>query len=69
VHNNDLSFGCEAEEEQEQLIALEDVLLDGMADKQQLLELLMQHAESLGLTLDQLGKSKYKGQISINYNL
>ncbi|XP_030080942.1 uncharacterized protein LOC111600774 [Drosophila hydei] len=51
--NTDLSLGCAAEES-EQLISYQDVEQDGVIDTQLLLTALMQHAQRLGMSLDQL---------------
>ncbi|XP_034475680.1 uncharacterized protein LOC117782757 [Drosophila innubila] len=57
VNQNDLSFGCEAEEEQEQqLMDLQDMMQEGIGDTQQLLSVLLQHAQRLGLCLEQFAQ-------------
>ncbi|XP_034102012.1 uncharacterized protein LOC117566579 [Drosophila albomicans] len=56
VHSNDLAFGCDADNEEHELIASEDMLVDGAADSQLLLRLLMQHAQRLGVSVEQLAK-------------
>lgn len=63
VDQNDLAFGCEAEAEEEkehQLIDLRDMMQEGIVDTQQLLSVLMQHAERLGISLEELGKTEVK---------
>ncbi|TDG50247.1 hypothetical protein AWZ03_003463 [Drosophila navojoa] len=50
---NDLGLGCAAEES-EHLISFQDVEQDGVIDTQLLLSALVQHAQRLGVSLDQL---------------
>ncbi|XP_043866823.1 uncharacterized protein LOC26528040 [Drosophila mojavensis] len=51
--NNDFSLGCAAEES-EHLISFQDVEQDGVIDTQLLISALVQHAQRLGMSLDQL---------------
>ncbi|XP_064544209.1 uncharacterized protein LOC135432436 [Drosophila montana] len=59
--NNDIALGCPAEEEQP-LISFHDVEQDGIVDTQLLLAALMQHAQRLGMNLEQLAQMQAIGQ-------
>ncbi|EDW61384.1 uncharacterized protein [Drosophila virilis] len=59
--NNDIALGCPAEEEQP-LISFHDVEQDGIVDTQLLLAALMQHAQRLGMNLEQLAQMQAIGE-------
>ncbi|XP_030561600.1 uncharacterized protein LOC115763258 [Drosophila novamexicana] len=59
--NNGIALGCPAEDEQP-LISFHDVEQDGIVDTQLLLAALMQHAQRLGMNLEQLAQIQAIGE-------
>ncbi|EDW02684.1 uncharacterized protein LOC6560766 [Drosophila grimshawi] len=61
--NNELGWGCPADVDQQPQMSLQDMEYDENVDPQLLLRALMQHAQSLGINLEQLGKYKVQSNL------